>query len=370
MKALLVVTSLMGAGHLARTLVIARALRAAGATPLVVSGGREIAHLDTGGVEVAQLPPVWSDGLDYSRLQTPEGEADDAWLAARREAMIACFDAFAPDVMVTELWPFGRRSLSAEFEALAQHARGRARLYASIRDVLEPKRKLARAEEAAARLRAYYDGVFVHGDPKVIGLAATWPQAPAFGDMIRHTGYVAAPPPPPLEAARGEVLVAVGGGVIGRRLLEIAVEAAASQTGETRLWRLRTGGADAAAEALRLTALAGDAPVVAEPAAPDYRARLGAAACSVSLLGYNTATDILAAGVPAVIAPMEEGGEAEQRIRAAAFERLPGITRLSALTPRALQGAVAAACRAPGPPPGLVDLSGAETTARLILSAA
>ncbi|MEL7463590.1 MAG: glycosyltransferase [Pseudomonadota bacterium] len=367
MRVLLAVTSLMGAGHLNRTLTIARALRRAGAEPLVVSGGREIAHLDADGVAMAQLPPVWSDGVDYSRLLTPEGVADQAYLDRRRAALLSHFADFAPDAVVTELWPFGRRNLSAEFEALAEAAAGKARLYASIRDVLEPKKKPKRAEETADRLRRLYDGVLVHGDPKVVGLGATWPKAAELADLIRYTGYVCDPPPPPAEDARGEVLVAVGGGVIGRRLLETAVAAAGRQTGDTRLWRLRVGGADAAAEALRLTALAGDAPVVAEPAAADYRARLGAAACSVSLLGYNTATDILTAGVPAVIAPMEEGGEKEQRIRAAAFARLPGIAWLEAMDPETLLSAVQRATALPGPPAGLVDLNGAETTARIVL---
>lgn len=139
------------------------------------------------------------------------------------------------------------------------------------------------------------------------------------------------------------------------------------QSGDTRIWRLRVGGADAAAEALRLTALAGDAPVIAEPAGPDYRARLGAAACSVSLLGYNTATDILTAGVPAVVLPMQEGGEKEQKIRAAAFARLPGISMLETPDPVALGRAVREAIGSYGPPPGLVDLNGAKTAARIIL---
>lgn len=360
---MLAVTSLMGAGHLARALVIARALKAAGAAPVVVSGGRPIAHLDAAGVRVEHLPPVWSDGIDYGRMLTPEGPADEAWLAARAAQLVALFDEIAPAALVTELFPFGRRALSAEFAALLIRAKGRARVCASIRDVLEPKRKPRRAEETAARLRRWYDLVLVHGDAAVIGLGATWPLADGFADMIRYTGYVADPPPAPV-AKTGEVLVAVGGGVIGRPLLECAVEAA---KGDARPWRLRVGGADAAAEVARLKALAGGAPVAIEPAAPDYRARLSAAACSVSLLGYNTATDLLAAGTPAVIAPMREGGEQEQIIRADAFARLPGFTLLEELTPEALRAAVGAAVAGPAPDPAAVALDGAAETARIVM---
>ncbi|MEM8755733.1 MAG: glycosyltransferase [Pseudomonadota bacterium] len=361
MRVLFAVTSLMGAGHLARTLILARAVEAAGGRALVVSGGRPGAG--DAGVEIAQLPPLWSDGVDYSTLLTPGGAADDAYLAARAERLVALFDEFAPDVVVTELWPFGRRSLSREFEALATRAKGRARIYASIRDVLEPKRKPKRAEETAERLERLYDGALVHGDPGLVDLSATWPLAHRFADRIRYTGYVAEPSPPPLEGAEGEVLVAVGGGVIGRELLAASVAAA---RGSERRWRLRVGGADAAEAAAALQAKSAGAPVVVEPAAPDYRARLAAAACSVSLFGYNTATDLLAAGVPAVIHPMTEGGEQEQRIRADAFADLPGFTRLDEATPGALRKAVAKALSGPRPDPGSVDLDGASRTAEIL----
>ncbi|WP_340108428.1 glycosyltransferase [Pikeienuella sp. HZG-20] len=367
MRVMLVVTGLMGSGHLTRTLLIAKALKAAGAAPLLVSGGRAIGHLDTGGVDLAQLPPVWIRGVDYSRLFTPDGPATAAYLTDRAARLTALFDDAAPGALVTELFPFGRRALREEFTALLAHAKGRARILASVRDVLEPKRKPGRAEETAAHLTRFYDQVLVHGDPALIPFAATWPRAAAFGGMIRHTGYVAAPPPAPDVAGRGEVLVSVGGGGVGRGLLEMAIGAA--RLGRRR-WRLRVGGADAEAEAIRLGRLGRGAPVIVEPATADYRARLAAAACSVSLFGYNTATDLLAAGTPAVILPMSEGEEREQQIRAAAFAGLPGFHRPAGPGPDALAAAVEAAIGAPGPPPGLADLSGAETAARLILGRA
>ena len=61
------------------------------------------------------------------------------------------------------------------------------------------------------------------------------------------------------------------------------------------------------------------------------------------------------------------GGEKEQRIRADAFARLPGVWRLSQADPETLLAAVDAAIGAPGPPPGLVDMNGAATTARMLL---
>ena len=365
MKVMLVVTSLMGAGHLQRTLIIARAIRDAGGEAVIVSGGRPIPHLETGGVQVDHIPPLSADGFDYSRMMTPDGVADDVYLRSRAARLVDLFEQRQPDVLVTELFPFGRRALSAEFLTLLAQAKGKARVYASIRDVLEPKRKEKRAEETSLRLRRWYDGVLVHGDPDLIGLEATWPLVEHFESIIRYTGYVAEPSPPAELGSSDEVLVSVGGGVIGRNLLETAVRAAALGA---RVWRLRVGGADAAGEVRRLQDIAGDAPTIIEPAANDYRARLAACACSVSLLGYNTCTDLLLAARPSVICPMREGDEREQRIRAEAFRQLSGFHQLEDVTPEALAGLVETAIEAgPGAPHG-VKVDGAVTTAEMLLA--
>jgi len=235
-----------------------------------------------------------------------------------------------------------------------------------VRDIPEPPRKPARVAEAHARL-ADYDGVLAHGDAAVAPFSLGWPGG-ALPVPVIETGYVADPAPPP-AGDPAEVLVAEGGGALGGPLVAAALAAAA--LGDGRPWRLRLGGADAAARAARLAAGAGGAPVIVEPAAPDYRARLGACAASVSLLGYNTAVDLLQSRAPAVVCPMAAGGEREQRLRAAAFARLPQFETLDpdALTPRALADAVARAVargRASGPPP--VRLDGATRAAAALLS--
>lgn len=364
-KVMFVVSSLMGAGHLQRTLLIANAVEAAGGTALVVSGGRAPNHLQTGRVSVEHLPPLWSDGVDYSRILTPDGLATDAYFAARGHALCAYFDKFAPDVLVTELFPFGRRALAAEFLTLLAHAHGRTRIFASIRDVLEPKKKPKRHAETAAHLRRWYDGVLVHGDPQLIALDATWPLAPEISDLIHYTGYVCPSPSEPIRS--DEILVAVGGGVIGRSMLATAIEAA---RGGALKWRLRVGGADAVAAVQDLQKRAVGAPVIVEPAASDYRARLAGCACSVSLFGYNTVTDLLTSASTAVISPMDEGGEREQIIRADAFNDVPGFVRLREMTPTALAAAVDEAIAQREPDRAAIKVEGASTSAAVLTARA
>ncbi len=355
---------LSGSGHLARTLILARAVAALGIETLVISGGRRLEHLPADGVGLAQLPPVSVADFDYATLRDDQGRVADAPYMARRASMLAgLLRDFRPDALVTELFPFGRRILAPEFEAALRLVDAPA--YASVRDLPEPPRKPARYAETEARLRRWYRCALIHGDPAFAPLSLSWAQADAIADLVRQTGYVAQPLPPP-EGDPHEVLVAEGGGALGRRLLETAVEAARLGT---RPWRLRVGGADAETAAAALRARARGAPATVEPAAPDYRARLGAAAVSVSLLGYNTAVDLLQTGARAVIAPLSQAGEREQGLRARAFAALPQcrVVDPATITARRLAEAVTQALEAPRAPAATgVRLDGAETGAAII----
>jgi predicted glycosyltransferase len=367
MRITILVTHLMGSGHLVRALAIARAIDAAGGSALVISGGRPLAHVAADGVRLAQAPAVASNGLDYKTLLTGDGaRASLDYLAERSRRIAALIGDERPDILVTELFPFGRRILAAEFEAAiaaARAANAKVRIAASIRDVLEPPSGPARIAETLARLDAEYDLVLVHGDPTILPLSESWP-APERLDL-RYTGYVATPPPPiaPEGPGEGEVLVSVGGGRIGRALLGVAARAAALSP---LRWRLLVGGADAAAIIAGLRHLG---PAVVEAARPDYREMLQRAALSISLAGYNTAVEAALSPAPAILVPMEEGGEREQLIRAAAFARLPGVSmlRIGGLAPEALADAARDAMRRPRISAAL-NADGAAETARMLLT--
>ena len=197
MKAMIVVTHLLGTGHLSRALTLARAFDAAGHEVLLASGGRPAPHLHPGSLGWLQLPPLASDGVDFTRLLTDTGEEADAGYLERR--MVALRDAlsgFAPDILITELFPFGRRALSGEFLSLleaAQDLRPRPLVLSSIRDILAPPSKPAKAQRAEEIVTRLYDAVLVHSDPRATRLEQSWPVTPALADKLRYTGYVAPP---------------------------------------------------------------------------------------------------------------------------------------------------------------------------------
>ncbi len=58
----------------------------------------------------------------------PVGER---WKAERRAALLAAFRAADPDVLLIEMFPFGRRRFRFELLPLLEAARGRARIACS-----------------------------------------------------------------------------------------------------------------------------------------------------------------------------------------------------------------------------------------------
>jgi len=347
MRVMIVVTHLLGSGHLARALALADAFAQAGWNADIVSGGRPAPHLPAGRATLHQLPPLASDGTDFRTLLTSQGRPADAGiLADRQRRLTGLVDALRPDVLITELFPFGRRALTAEFEALlerARHAASPPLILASVRDILAPPSKPDRLRTTEDRLSRFYDGVLVHSDPELIPLEASWPLTPAMRPLLRYTGFVAPalPEPDGGQEGRDEILVTAGGGAVGRVLFETAACCAASGALPHR-WRLLASPAEEQAFGDHLRALAGPNRLTVERLRPDFRNLLSRAAASVGRCGYNTALDCLALGVPSVFCPFEDGTETEQATRAALLSRRPGVALLreADLTPDRLAEAL------------------------------
>jgi predicted glycosyltransferase len=368
----ILVTHLLGSGHLSRALTLARALQDAGLASQVISGGMPAAHLDARGIDLVQLPPVRSDGARFTRLLDASGEPVGAeLLESRKLAIVEALQRFEPHVLITELFPFGRRVLRDEFEAALIAAQGLAPkplVFVSVRDILAPPSSARKAAETEAWLQRFYDGVLVHSDPRVLPLDASWPVTPAIAGMLRYTGFIAAPDLPGSangSDGAGEILVTAGGGPVGRKLFETAIEAARLGT---RRWRLLVGGVDAVAVCIRLNDQASGAPALAEPARADYRDMLTRCAAAVGQCGYNTAIDWLQAGVAGVFVPFAEAGEVEQTLRAASLQERYGygVIAEDELTPQKLADAAATAVARGRFAVNGLRLDGAEQTSRMI----
>ncbi len=380
------VQHLLGIGHARRAALIARGLAAAGFRVRVAYGGFPVAGVDFGAADMIRLPPARAADVHFSAILGEDGRpVDEAWRRRRRDALLGAFEAApAPDVLLTETFPFGRRMLAFELVPLLERAaaaRPRPVVAASVRDILVAKDDPAKEAEMADRARRWYDLVLVHGDPAVVPFEATFPFAGRIAERLRYTGYVAAPRPDARVAAAGamagdgtdEVIVSVGGGAVGEGLLRAALSARAlcrRPDAARARWRLLAG-PDLPSGVLDSLRAAAPPGMVAEPARPDFPALLGRCRLAIAQAGYNTVLDIVGARCRAVLVPFAAGKESEQGLRAGllAERGLAVVVPERELSPARLARAVDTVLEAPPPAAPAIRLDGAAETARMLRAA-
>ncbi len=368
------VQHLLGIGHVRRANIVCQALSRAGFQVMLVTGGRPIADLQRDGIEIVQLPPLHIGESGFHDLRDNTNTPVDAdWKLHRRDRLLDLFDAVAPDILITEAFPFGRRQMRFELIPLLEHAAARnqsPQIYCSVRDILKSDRKPGRAEETVALIDRFYDGVLVHGDPTFAALVETFPDAAQFDEKVHHTGIIAAPPVESLQSSGDEILVSAGGGAVGLRLFETAIAARALSSFAKATWRILVGPNIAEEDFRRLCDQAADG-VLVEHYRTDFRALLTNCRVSISQAGYNTVADLIFAETPAVLVPFDANGEDEQPRRAAKLaERGYAVSLPSqTLTAETLAVAVDEASRLKRAKLGSIRLDGAARTASILQSA-
>jgi len=314
------VQHLLGIGHLRRAATLVRALARDGIDVLLVSGGAPVAELDIGLARFHQLPPVRARDEGLRELSQLDGTPlDEAFRARRTGELVALLQAEAPDILVTEQFPFGRTQLRFELMPLLDAARSMARpprIVSSIRDVLRDTASEARIAETLAIFDGFFDAVLVHADPRLVGLDKSFPGWKHLEDRAHYTGYVVDDdrrPADPEETGAGEVIVSVGGGAVGGPLLRAAIAARPLTSLSGRTWRLLVGSNLPAAD--RSALRAGDG-IEIEPARSDFTSLLARSVLSISQAGYNTVVETLMHGDRAVLVPFATPRETEQTRRA------------------------------------------------------
>ncbi|MDZ4735962.1 MAG: glycosyltransferase [Rhodospirillaceae bacterium] len=388
-KLLFWVQHLLGIGHLRRAAALTHALAADGFAVTVVSGGMPVPELDLGPVDLIQLAPARAADSSFAGVVDENGRViDDEWRAARRAQLMAIFDVLKPDLVLIELYPFGRRAFRSELNALLDACKmARIPVFVSLRDLLVDKGRADRVAETVRLVRDHVAKVLVHGDPQFLRLEQSFPAASEIADRIAYTGYVvnrpmsgsaaapaAAPGGSPARsgtpspAAAAEVLVSAGGGAVGRRLLETALAARPLTRLADAPWRLVTGPQIPDAD-FRALAAAAPKGVALERFRADFQQILACCRVSVSQAGYNTLMEILSAGTRSVVVPFADGGESEQTVRARllAARGLLELVEADALTPASLAAAIDRADEKPrGTGAAAIDLDGARQTAALL----
>jgi predicted glycosyltransferase len=376
------VQHLLGTGHLKRAALLADAMTRAGMAVTLVSGGFPVPDLVANVARWVQLPPVGAADLSFKSLVDDQGRpVDDALRQARCDALLSVWQETQPQLLLVELFPFGRRQMRFELLPLLDAARQAPNppvIVSSVRDVLggsqgDPQRQ----QRMLALFDQYFDHVLVHGDPSLVPFERTFAHVPELGGRLHYTGYVVdtlacvGSVPAARQAGGGEVLVSAGGGAVGLPLLQMAVRARPlSQLADVR-WRVLVGAGIGEVAYADLSALAravnGDG-VVVERNRADFTDLLCRCRVSISQAGYNTVMETLQSGAHSVMVPFAGGSESEQSLRARLLAARGWIDLLEEpdLTPEALARMVdRAAARGPSVA-AATRFDGADTSARLV----
>jgi predicted glycosyltransferase len=365
------VQHLLGVGHLQRSLQLAAELARHDFEVELVSGGRPQEFIMPAGVQLRQLPPVYSPDGSFARLLDQGGNPIDAnWRNRRKQQLLDIFASGTPQVLITETFPFGRRMMRFELIPLLQAARASSictQVIASIRDILQPKSKAGRNEEICNLVGEFYDHVLVHGDQRIVGLEESFPLADQISDKMFYSGYICASRRTASAVGDGsdEVLVSAGGSTTGLDILTTAIAAKPLSIHKNLHWRILVSPSIDEPHLDELQRLAGEG-ISIERNRPDFSELVTRARLSISQAGYNTITDILNSTTPAIVIPYAEADEIEQTMRA---QKLQQLGRLVMLQQNELSAATLASAieQADRQNPSLeVNLSGAVNSAIMI----
>lgn len=327
------VQHLLGAGHLQRSLQLATELARQDFTVDLVAGGKPQTLPVAKGVRIRQLPPVYSPDGSFTRLLDTNGnEVDADWRRQRRQQLLDIFTSCAPQVLITETFPFGRRMMRFELLPLLEAAYASSScilVIASIRDILQPKTNSQRNQETCELIEKYYDHVLVHGDQNLTPLADSFALAGRIDNKVFYSGYICAADSalPPGSEGYDEVLVSAGSSATGLDILRTAIDAKPLSSLKDLRWRILVSPSIDESRLDELQRLAGTG-VVIERNRPDFSELIKRARLSISQAGYNTITDLLNSTTAAVVIPYAEADEIEQTRRAHILHRRDRLVML------------------------------------------
>ncbi|KKJ77090.1 hypothetical protein WH95_08405 [Kiloniella litopenaei] len=337
------VQHLLGIGHLRRASLLAKAMDNAGMSVVFASGGRPVSYLDIGNAQLFQLPALHAADNSFKVLKDIEGSiVNDEWKKQRKELLLSAFREARPDVLLIEMFPFGRRQMRFELDPLITLAKSmNIPVVSSIRDILTTHKTPGKSEWIIDRVQKDIDHVLVHGDPDFIPLEDSFPLAEKIKDKIVYTGYVVENNTEHrsrnLEKKRRGVLVSAGGGAVALPLAEAVITAKNLSSLNDVPWRLLLGNNLPDEEFNKVLKSASDGLIV-ERNRPDFCTLLAASQLSISQAGYNTVMETLMTGTPAIVVPFSADGQSEQTDRAQKLAQAGVLSLLSEadLTPENL----------------------------------
>ncbi|MEH2113426.1 glycosyltransferase family protein [Nostoc sp.] len=335
---------ILGMGHLVRSREIIRGLTK-DFQICFINGGEIIQGFEIPtGVEVINLPAIKTDA-EFAEQQV----VDDAFSLnevkeIRKNRLLEIFDQFQPDILIVELFPFGRRRFSFELIPLLERAksnRSSTKVVSSLRDIVvaKPDKQTKHEEKVCHLINKYFDMLLVHGDQKLVPLEETFSRVNDLKCQLYYTGYVVQEPPKNpvftdedrkiIKSDKPLILVSVGGGRFGHELLECVVNTAPFlEKALPHNIQVFTGPFIPDSKFNELQAMAKYSKNIHIRRYTPYLLNyMKKADLSINMPGYNTTMNVLTTGVRAMILPFTGNQDREQSIRAEKLSNL-GIVKL------------------------------------------
>jgi len=363
----------LGIGHLCRIMLILQQLKEQRIT--LVLGGPPVAVSLPNHVRVVQLPGLRMDEQFSGLLPVASGQDISLIKEQRTQQLLTLFNDLQPDLLLVELFPFGRNAFRFELLPLLERAgeQKKCRVACSVRDILVERDNTIKFEQRVIdRLNRYFHLLLVHGDPDLIKLDETFSRMADVKIPVSYTGYICQPPHPgdreqlrkrlQMNDKEQLIVVSAGSGSVGTSLLQAAAKAF-TLLGPAQHCRIQifTGPYMPDHDFEQLSATQNNG-ITVERFSNDFPAWLAAADLSISMGGYNTTMNLITAGCRALVYPFAQNHE--QRMRA---KRLEQRGHLQLLTDMDLHPAVLAekitGILATAPRSAAIMLNGAPRTA-------
>jgi len=381
MKIMVYCQYVLGIGHLFRCLEICRALKKH--EVILVTGGQHVNIAFPEHINHIKLPGLVMDNNFSSFSSTDQSKSVDDIKVERKKKLFDLFSEKSPDVFLVELYPFGRKAFRYEIDPVLEGIKdgtfSKAKVICSLRDILVEKDNQTLYESRVVKiLNQYFDALCIHSDPNLITLDETFSQLNNINIPVIYTGFVT---PKPTEMLKNEIrekcgikkndkliVASVGGGKTGDILLQAVMDAfeIISKNVKTMHLYLFAGPLMDISSFKKLESVSCNNVKVIRFSS-DFISYLATADLSVSMAGYNTCMNIIAAKTPALLWPFDQNRE--QRLRAYKLTRknIVAVLEDKDLLPCKLADIITSILSQNLKPYQCdIDLNGAENTARWI----
>lgn len=328
----------LGMGHLRRSIEMTKTL-VNHFRIVFINGGRiPESILFPDNIEFVNLPPLGM-GANGTLLNQSDHHNLDSAKKLRQEMILEQLIKHQPDVLLIELFPFGRKKFAFELLPLlklVKQSRLKPLVICDLRDILVNDRRdqLRHDNRAQWLCKRYFDAVLIHTDPLFARLNESFKPNRPLSIPLYYTGFVAgdAVDTSDFDPNPG-IVVSAGGGVVGGSLFNAAINAQPTIWQQFKIPMSIVAGPflpETDWQQLKLNAQ-NKPGLTLYRSVPDLKCLLQNATASISQCGYNTTMDLLKTSVPALLIPYAEGRENEQTKRALKLEKL-GFARVLAET--------------------------------------